>query len=81
MTKEEQVIKIIEDHFKTRGNIKDCQIVQLLDHVIDDLNGDSLDQVELVLAIEDEFGIEIKDEAAEKLLLVNDFVQYVEKNT
>jgi acyl carrier protein len=44
---------------------------------IDDLGADSLDQVELVMALEDEFGIEIPDDEAEKLKKVSDVIAYV----
>lgn len=46
----------------------------------DDLGADSLDQVELVMAFEEEFGIEIPDDAAEKILKVEDAVRYIEAN-
>ena len=43
----------------------------------DDLGADSLDAVEVIMALEDEFGIDIPDDAAEKLKSVGDVVQYV----
>jgi acyl carrier protein len=46
----------------------------------DDLGADSLDIVELVMAFEEEFDIEIPDEAAEKILTVQEVVDYIEKN-
>jgi acyl carrier protein len=46
----------------------------------DDLGADSLDIVELVMAFEEEFGIEIPDEDAEKIGRVQDAVSYIEKN-
>ncbi len=46
---------------------------------IDDLGADSLDTVELVMAFEEEFDIEVPDEEAEKLQCVNDIVTYIEK--
>ncbi len=45
---------------------------------IDDLGADSLDTVELVMALEEEFGIEIPDEEAEKLVTVGDALRYIE---
>ena len=47
---------------------------------IDDLGADSLDIVELIMAFEEEFGIEIPDEAAEKIKTVQDVVSYIDKN-
>ncbi len=45
---------------------------------IDDLGADSLETVELVMAFEEEFGCEIPDEEAEKILTVEDAVKYIE---
>ena len=47
---------------------------------IDDLGADSLDIVELIMAFEEEFGIEIPDEAAEKIKTVQDVVSYIGQN-
>jgi len=44
---------------------------------IDDLGADSLDNVELVMAFEEEFGVEIPDDAAEKILTVKDAIEFV----
>ncbi|MBI2957160.1 MAG: acyl carrier protein [Acidobacteria bacterium] len=46
---------------------------------VDDLGADSLDQVELVMALEEAFGIEVPDEEAEKLTTVKDVIEYIEK--
>lgn len=46
---------------------------------IDDLGADSLDTVELVMALEEEFGIEIPDEDAEKMTTVGDAIKYIEE--
>jgi acyl carrier protein len=47
---------------------------------IDDLGADSLDTVELVMALEEEFGLEIPDEEAEKIVSVGDAVKYIESH-
>ncbi|MFC3101233.1 acyl carrier protein [Altererythrobacter lauratis] len=47
---------------------------------IDDLGADSLDIVELVMAFEEEFGVEIPDEAAEKINTVGDAISFIEAN-
>lgn len=47
---------------------------------IDDLGADSLDTVELVMRFEEEFGIEIPDEEAEKILSVRDAIDYIESH-
>lgn len=54
--------------------------VQLDTNLIKDLDADSLDAVEIIMAIEDTFGIEIPDEDAEKLQTVEDLVKYVDDN-
>ena len=48
---------------------------------IEDLGADSLDTVELVMALEEEFGIEIPDEDAEKMTSVGDSIKYIESKT
>ena len=47
---------------------------------IEDLGADSLDTVELVMALEEEFGIEIPDEDAEKIQTVGDAIEYIQKH-
>jgi acyl carrier protein len=47
---------------------------------VEDLGADSLDTVELVMAFEEEFGMEIPDEEAEKLQTVGDAIKYIEQN-
>lgn len=48
---------------------------------IDDLGADSLDTVELVMAFEEEFGIDIPDEDAEKMVSVSDAIKYLDENS
>ncbi|MDZ4723761.1 MAG: acyl carrier protein [candidate division Zixibacteria bacterium] len=47
---------------------------------VDDLGADSLDTVELVMALEEEFSLEIPDEDAEKIVSVGDAIDYITKN-
>lgn len=72
---EEKVADIIVDQL----NAKPEQVVSSA-KFIEDLGADSLDTVELVMAFEEEFGIEVPDEEAEKLVSVGDVVTYVEAN-
>ena len=75
-TVEEKVRDIIVDQLGVNAE----QVV-LGARFIEDLGADSLDTVELVMAFEEEFSIEVPDEEAEKLQSVGDVVKYVEDNT
>lgn len=55
--------------------------ITLATSVTDDLNADSLDMVETLMAIEDEFDIEIPDEKVESLKTVGDLVSYIQAET
>lgn len=68
----ERVKKIIVEHL----GVEESKVVENASF-IDDLGADSLDTVELVMAFEEEFGIEIPDEAAEKISSVKDAVDYI----
>ena len=69
------VEKIIADHLKV-----DISEVTDDKHIIDDLGGDSLHNVELVLEFETEYGISIPDEDAEELVTVGAIKQYISEN-
>ena len=58
----------------------DAEKVKLEASFVDDLGADSLDVVELVMAFEEEFGVEIPDEAAEKIATVKDAVEYLKQH-
>jgi acyl carrier protein len=58
----------------------DADIITMESNFIDDLNADSLDIVELVMAMEQEFGISIPDEEAERIKTVGDAVEYIKAN-
>ena len=68
----DRVKKIIINHL----GAEDAKVIEAA-NFIDDLGADSLDQVELVMAFEEEFGIEIPDEAAEKITTVGSAVKYI----
>lgn len=74
-TVEERVRKVIEEQL----SVNQDQITKGASF-IDDLGADSLDTVELVMALEEEFGIEIPDEEAEKITKVGEAVDYIEKH-
>ena len=71
----ETIKKIIAEQL----NLSDPSIITLETSLIKDLEADSLDAVEIVLAIEEEYDIEIPDEVAENFTLVEDLVKYVEE--
>ena len=73
---EEQVKKIVVDHL----GIEESKITPD-SKFIDDLGADSLDTVELVMAFEEEFGSEISDSEAEKILTVGDAVKFIESKS
>jgi acyl carrier protein len=70
----ERVKKIVIEHLGV-----DADKVTEQASFIDDLGADSLDTVELVMAFEEEFGVEIPDDAAETILTVGDAVKYIDK--
>ena len=75
MTKEQVEIRTKEIIVEKLGVLKEKVIPQAI--FTDDLGADSLDEVELCIAFEDEFDIEIPDEDFEKIKTVNDAVDYV----
>jgi acyl carrier protein len=60
--------------------LEESQEIKRETSLINDLEADSLDAVEIIMAIEDEFGIEIPDEEAEGFKNIGDIVDYVENN-
>jgi acyl carrier protein len=76
MSVEEKVREIIVDQLGVDAK-------QVTDEAafIDDLGADSLDTVELVMALEEEFDVEIPDEEAEKISKVQDAIDYIKNNT
>lgn len=72
------VFKKIKEIIAEQLSIDDDSVITLDTSLTKDLEADSLDAVEIIMAIEDEYGIEIPDEDAEKFSLVGDLVKYVE---
>lgn len=76
MNIEDRVKKIVSHQFSKSLNLIENNL-----SFIDDLGGDSLDTVELVMAIEEEFDLEIIDDDAVKILTVRQAVEYIKTNT
>ena len=72
----ERVKKIVVEHL----GVEETKVTENASF-IDDLGADSLDTVELVMAFEEEFGIEIPDEDAEKITRVREAVEYIESHS
>ena len=75
MSVEERVKKIVVEQL----GVEEGQVTKEASFV-DDLGADSLDTVELVMALEEEFKLEIPDEDAEKISTVGQAIEYIEKN-
>ena len=74
------VFEKIKDIIAEQLGIGDSSVITQDTSIMKDLEADSLDAVEIIMGIEDEFDIEIPDEAAERFQLVSDIVKYVEDN-
>lgn len=72
----EKVIAVLADKLS-----KDESEIKLESNIKDDLGADSLDMVEVVMGLEDEFGIEVPEEDLGKILTVGDIVKYLESKT
>ena len=76
MSVEDRVKKIVVEHLGVEADKVAPEA-----SFIDDLGADSLDTVELVMAFEEEFGIEIPDDAAENIQTVGDAIGFIAKNS
>jgi len=72
----DRVKKIVLEHL----GVEESKVVENASF-IDDLGADSLDTVELVMAFEEEFGCEIPDEEAEKILTIKDAIDFIESQS
>ena len=71
----DKVKKIVVEHL----GVEEAKVTEAAS-CIDDLGADSLDTVELVMAFEEAFGVEIPDDAAEKITTVKDAIDFIEKH-
>ncbi len=74
------VFEKVKDIIAEQLNLMDDSVITPETSLTKDLEADSLDAVEIIMGIEDEFDIEIPDEDVEKFFLVGDLVKYVEDN-
>ena len=73
MTVFEKLQAIIADQLEL-----DAETITPDSNILDDLGADSLDVVDLIMSVEDEFGIEVPDEALEEIRTVDEMVKYIE---
>ncbi len=71
----DRVKKIVIEHL----GVEEAKVSEAASF-IDDLGADSLDTVELVMAVEEEFGCEIPDDAAEKIVTVKDAIDFIQQS-
>ena len=76
MSVEDRVKKIVSDQLG-----KSVEEIQSDSSFVDDLGADSLDTVELVMAFEEEFGLEIPDDEAENITTIKSAVDWIENNS
>ena len=73
----DNVFEKVRDVIMEQLGIEDESSITLATTFIDDLGADSLDVVELIMALEEEFGMEIPEAEAEKIVSVGDVVEYI----
>lgn len=76
----EGVFEKIRDVIVEQLGVEDVELITMDTTFIDDLGADSLDIVELIMALEEEFDIEIPEAEAEKISTVGDVVEYIKAN-
>lgn len=74
------IFEKIQELVAEQLGISDMDTITPTTSLVDDLDADSLDAVEIIMAIEDEFSVEIPDEEAEGFKNIQDIVEYVEQN-
>ncbi len=80
MASKEQIFEKVKEIIVDQLGVDEDEVI-LEASFIEDLGADSLDIVELIMALEEEFGLEIPDDEAEKISNVNDAVEYIRENS
>lgn len=76
----EAIFERVKEVIGEQLGIEDLDIITMETTFIDDLSADSLDIVELIMALEEEFDMEIPEAEAEKIVTVGDVVEYIKNN-
>ena len=77
--KQKEIVEKVKQIISEQLGVEEAEVTPSASFT-DDLGADSLDQVELVMAFEEAFGIEVPDEDAEKMTTVKDAVEYIDKH-
>ncbi len=77
---DKEILDRVKDIIGEQLGIEDLESITLETTFIDDIGADSLDVVELIMALEEEFDMEIREEDAEKISSVGDVVEYIKNN-
>lgn len=80
MASKEEIFKKVKAIIVDQLGVEESEVTPEA-HFVDDLGADSLDLVELIMALEEEFDLEVPDEEAEKIQTVNDAVEYIRAHT
>ncbi|MEG1990279.1 MAG: acyl carrier protein [Clostridia bacterium] len=75
----EVILERVKEVISEQLGIEDVETISMDTTFIDDLGADSLDIVELIMALEEEFDMEIPEAEAEKIITVGDVVEYIQK--
>ena len=78
--KQKEIIEKVKQIISEQLGVEEAEVTPSASFV-DDLGADSLDTVELVMALEENFDIEIPDDAAEKIRTVQDAIDYIDKHS
>ena len=80
MAEKERVFEKVKEIIVDQLGVEEDEVT-VESSFVEDLGADSLDIVELIMALEEEFGLEIPDDEAEKISTVNDAVEYIRENS
>lgn len=76
----EAIFERVKEVIAEQLGVEDIENLTMETTFVDDLSADSLDIVELIMALEEEFDLEIPEAEAEKIITIGNVVEYIEKN-